>query len=69
MVSQNNSDSGNTSSMVDILREASRQSISRVIRIHMALDLPMVERRDGRIKWGAPTDERLKNILREYSEN
>ena len=69
MVSQNNSGSGNPPSMVEILSEASRHSISRAIKIHMALDLPMVEWRDGRIEWVAPTDERLKDILREYAEN
>lgn len=69
MVSQNSSDSGNPLSMVQILRDASRPSISRAIRTHMALDLPMVEWRDGQIEWVAPTDERLKNILREYAQN
>jgi len=29
----------------------------------------MVEWRDGQIEWVAPTDERLKNILREYAQN
>ena len=69
MVSQNSSDSGNSRSMAEILADASRQSISRAIRIHMALDLPMVEWRDGQIEWVQPQDDRLKEILAEYSKN
>ena len=35
----------------------------------MALELPMVECREGRIEWVEPTDVKLKNILQEYSAN
>lgn len=69
MVSQNSSDSGNPASLEKILTDASRESISRAIRIHMALDLPMVEWRNGQIEWVQPQDERLKEILTEYSKN
>ncbi len=69
MVSQNNSDSTNRPTMAEILTDASRESISRAIRIHMALDLPMVEWRDGQIEWVQPNDVRLKDILAEYSRN
>ena len=55
--------------MAEILADASRQSISRAIRIHMALNLPMVEWRDGQIEWVQPQDDRLKDILAEYSQN
>lgn len=69
MVSQENPSSRQGLSLEEMLTLASRQSISRAIRIHMALELPMVECREGRIEWVEPTDVKLKNILQEYSAN
>ena len=53
----------------EMIRRASRQAMQRAIRLHIALDVPMVEWHDSEVRIVAPNDARLQSILTEYSAN
>lgn len=55
--------------LTELIVKASRQAVKRAIRMHIALDVPMVEWRDGEVCLVAPDDARLQAILTEDSSD
>lgn len=57
------------SDLGELFCQASRTAIRRAIRIHVALDVPMVEWRDGQVVEVQPDDPLLQAILDEEHAN